>query len=289
MPEGGEDGSVVLDRDTAGPDASGGLPAGMRAADPYRVVRARTVTELDAATRIRFEVYSRTMRFEGGFLPSLREVNGFDLLDTTDLFVAYRHGQPIATLRLLRPNGALARHHDTPLGLPLTLKGQLTGLPPGAVVAELGRAAVLPAYRGSPAIGRLYQAAYESSLRAGVSHWIGLALTGTDSAADAGIMMALLKRRGRLAAAPTLSLPKEDEGEGLKPAYGTAERLAAQADDLDGLVLPRAVEFHLGTGGAVIGAPLYDPVFREYMIPLFMALEDFPHSPLGRRYCGVYG
>ena len=254
----------------------------------YRVETARTIAELDAAARVRWIVFSEAMRLAPELLPALREVNGFDLLDTTDNFVCYQGDEPVGTIRLLRPNPAVARVQGLPLGLPLELQCRIEGLPPQVRVAELGRAAILREHRGSSAIGRLYRAAYEASRRDGITHWIGFSLTETDLRADADIIHAILHGKGRTAARPSLHtrLPLDPDYVPCRPFYTDEERRRAAAGALDTLPLPGIVRFLLGIGLTFVGAPVFEPTFKEYVLPILLPLDDFARSVFGRRYVG---
>lgn len=253
----------------------------------YRVVKARTVAELDDAARVRWAVFSEAMHLAPGLLPALREINGFDVLDTTDNFVCYKGDEAIGTIRLLRPNPAVARVQGLPLGLPLELQCRIEDMPPRALVAELGRAAILREHRGSAAIGKLYKAAYEASRLTGISHWIGFSLTETDSRADADIVCAIMDGRGRTASRPRLvtRLP-EPEHQPSRPFYTPEERQRAAERDFDGLPLPGIVRFLLGIGLSFVGPPIFEPTFKEYVLPIILPLDDFARSVFGRRYIG---
>ncbi len=262
----------------------------MATSDPttgYRVAKAVTVPELDAAARVRWQVFSEAMQLAPGLLPALREINGFDVLDTTDNFVCYRGDEAIGTIRLLRPNPAVARVQKLALGLPLELQCRIDDMPSRANLAELGRAAILRAHRGSPAIGKLYRAAYEASRRHGVTHWIGLSLTETDSRADTEIVLAILGRKGRTASRPCLrpSLPEPDHLS-CRPFYSQEQRRLAGEGAYDTLPLPAIVRFLLGIGLSFVGPPLFEPTFREYVLPIMLPLDDFAQSIFGRRCIG---
>ncbi|WP_238180225.1 GNAT family N-acyltransferase, partial [Methylobacterium haplocladii] len=220
-------------------------------------------------------------------LPALREINGFDVLDTTDNFVCYKGDEAIGTIRLLRPNPAVARVQKLPLGLPLELQCRIDDMPPRAHVAELGRAAILKAHRGSPAIGKLYKAAYEASRRGGITHWIGFSLTETDLRLDTDIVLAILGRKGRTASKPCLrsTLPEPDHIP-CRPFYTEEQRRLAAEGAFETLPLPAIVRFLLGIGLCFVGQPIFEPTFKEYVLPIMLPLDDFARSIFGRRYIG---
>ncbi|GJE53580.1 hypothetical protein EKPJFOCH_0045 [Methylobacterium thuringiense] len=253
----------------------------------YRVAKACTVAELDDAARVRWQVFSDAMQLAPGLLPALREINGFDVLDTTDNFVCYRGEEAIGTIRLLRPNPAVARVQKLPLGLPLELQCRIDDMPPRAHVAELGRAAILREHRGSPAIGRLYRAAYEASRRDGITHWIGFSLTETDLRADTNIVLAILGEKGRTASRPCLrsTLPEPDHVP-CRPFYTEEQRRLAAEGSFDTLPLPAIVRFLLGLGLSFVGPPIFEPTFKEYGLPIILPLDDFARSIFGRRCIG---
>lgn len=253
---------------------------------PFRVASARTVAELDAAGRVRWQVYSEAMHLAPTLLPALREINGFDVLETTDNFICYRGEEAIGTLRLLRPNPSIAQSQGLALGLPLELQCRFDGLPARSCIAELGRGAILRKHRGSAAIGRLYRAAFEASRRAGITHWIGLSLTETDVLEDARIMVAILRSRGCTSAQPCLH-ERDASAQGYqpwRPFYSEEDRQRAADGELDRLPLPATVRFKLGIGIRFVGAPIFDHVFKEYMLPAFLALDDFESSAFLKRF-----
>lgn len=253
----------------------------------YRVVEARTISDLGDAAYVRWAVFSEAMRLETAMLPALREVNGFDVLDSAETFVCYHGDDPAGTIRLLGPNPQLAAAHGVAFGLPLEIQFQADGLPAEASIAELGRAAIMPAHRGTPAIGRLYRAAYEASRRIGVTHWLGVSLTETDSLDDVRIVSAILARKGRTAPEPRLrprAMPAAAGDMSLRPLYTASERLRAAAGDLDGLALPHTVRFLLGLGLTFVGEPVFEATFREYVLPCLLPLDAFAASAFGRRF-----
>lgn len=259
-------------------------PVGERASS-YRVTRADSIAELEDAARVRWSVFSEAMRLQSDFLPALREVNGFDVLETTDNFVCY-HGHALAgTIRLLRPNPDLAAMHRVALGLPLEIQFEVEGLPADASIAELGRAAIMPAYRGSAAIGQLYKAAYDASRSIGVTHWLAVSLTETDSLEDTRIVARMLERKGRTAAQPRLrSRGPSSASTSFRPFYTPEQRERAAAGDLDGLPLPHTVRFLLGIGLTFVGEPVFEAAFKEYVLPVLLPLDAFADSVFGRRF-----
>ncbi|GEP10652.1 GNAT family N-acetyltransferase [Methylobacterium gnaphalii] len=253
----------------------------------YHVVKARTVAELDTAARVRWEVFSGAMHLAPDLLPALREINGFDVLDTTDNFVCYKGEEAVGTIRLLRPNAAVARVQKLPLGLPLELYCRVDDMPPLARMAELGRAAILKEHRGSPAIGRLYKAAYDASRRDGISHWLGFSLTETDHLRDTQIVLDILAAKGRTAARPCLRATQpEPAHEPSRPFYTEEQRRLAADGEFGELPLPAIVRFLLGIGLSFVGPPLFEPTFKEYVLPIMLPLDDFARSIFGRRVIG---
>ncbi len=252
------------------------------------VVAASTVADLDAAARIRGAVYAEAMALPPSLLPAGREITGHDLLDTTTVFVARLRGDVAGTLRMALRNEGLASRSAGALGLPLEDDARFHDGPADWVPAELGRAAVPHAYRGTEVIGRLYAAAYRAAREAGVTHWLGFSLTETDSSDDAAAIAMMLAQRGRVAALPRLR-PRDPVPAPALPRrsfYTADQRRRIESGDLDGIDLPHAVAFHLATGCQVIGAPVFDAVFGEFMIPLMLPLDVFRATRFGTRWCG---
>lgn len=262
-------------------------PAGETGAgSSYRVVRVASLAQLDDAARIRWAVFAEAMALPPGLLPARREINGYDVLETTDNLVCYHGGEAVGTLRLMRPNRRLAETHGVALGLPVAIQYRIEDPPEAAEIAEVGRAAILPAHRGGSAIGQLYRTAYEASRRAGISHWIGMGFTETDSRGDALIMSACLRRQGRTAQAPRFleRTPVDPAYRPRRAFYAPGERHCAS----DGGHEPPAP----AANGAISARdglhlrrePVFEPAFKEYMLPVVLPLDAFAASPLGRRF-----
>lgn len=126
-----------------------------------------------------------------------REVDAYDDLASTTHFIVYADGAPAATVRLLRPDPAVARTIGQPMGIDLASRYDLDPLDvAGVSLAEVSRMCVLPEHRGTDVLCELYLAMYRESLRAGLSHWVAAANTETDSIEDAMIVYGLLQREG---------------------------------------------------------------------------------------------
>ena len=252
------------------------------------VVAASTVSELDAAARIRGEVYAEAMALPANLLPAGREISGHDLLDTTTVFVARLRGEVAGTLRMAMRNDGLAARFAGALGLPLEDEARVDDMPRACMPAELGRAAVPRVYRDTEVIGSLYAAAYRAARDVGVTHWLGFSLTETDSSDDVAAIAGLLERRGHVSPFPRLRPRHPVPGPALprRSLYTTDQRRRIAEGDVDGIDLPHAVAFHLATGCQVIGVPVFDAVFGEFMIPLMLPLDALIATRFGARWCG---
>lgn len=251
-----------------------------------RVIRAVTIADLDAATHLRWDVYSDAIRFDLGLLPARREINGFDVVGSATIFLAMIDDEPVGTIRLLLPDPELADCHGCGLGLPLAIGARFENMPANAVVAELGRAAVRAGYRGSSIIGSLYRAAYRLSRAAGVTHWTGVSLTGTDDSTDASIIAAVVASKGFVTPQRHIDGPdrRSDGYRAKRRIFDIEARSKAAEGAFAEIALPHAVAFHLRSGALAAGPPIFDAMFAEYTVPLFFSLDAYAASPFGSRY-----
>ena len=252
-----------------------------------RVVRAETIAQLEDATRIRGEVFARAMKLDRAVLPALREINGYDVLPTTVVFVAYVDDEAVGTLRVTLPNPELARRHRVDIGLPAAIGWDLRDVPAGIRLVELNRIAILPLYRGRAIVGPLYAAAYAAARATGHTHWLGTTLTGTDDEGDAAIVAAIMARLGHWRPAPRLldRMPASIARPVRRPIFDESQRARAARGDYDGIPLSSALRFHLRTKVEVIGKPLYDETFGEYLVPVVVDLDTLARSEFGQLYC----
>ena len=224
------------------------------------------------------------MAFDPSLLPSRREINGFDVLPTSRVFVAYVGDEAVGTVRLTMPNAELAAQYNIDFGLPAAIVWDLRAVPTDARIVEINRVAVLSRFRGRGVIGPLYAAAHRAARAARYTHWIGTTLTGTDDECDAEIVAAVMSLRGGFLAAPRLLARKPAVGAGRRPLFDTRQRARAAQGDFVGFRLSPALRFHLRTQVTVIGRPLYDAAFAEYLVPIVADLSALARSEFGRLY-----
>jgi hypothetical protein len=116
-----------------------------------------------------------------------------------------------------------------------------------------------------------------------VTHWIAVGNTETDCAADAAVVMRLLKARGLW----LKDFDAEPRQEALPPSvpryrlYGERHRNEMERGDLAAVPLPRTLELFAKVGARYFAAPFYDADFRMFAMPLILDMKDFVHSPYG--------
>ncbi|OJH40504.1 GNAT family N-acetyltransferase [Cystobacter ferrugineus] len=240
---------------------------------------ANTQRQLDDALRIRAAVFGTELGLLGS-ATTLREVNGFDTLETTVHLVVYADEMPVATTRLLLPNPEVALATGEHLGIDLERKLDLSSMSgPGLVFAESTRFCVLKEWRHSEALVWLQAGLYAESRRRAVTHWIASANMETDSAEDARLIyqvaayQGLVSQRWRARA----HTPPEPPSTPSTFHFTPSERLRARQGQFEGLRMPRVLSFFAHKMGArFIAEPLYDEGFRRFSLPLVAALDEIP-------------
>lgn len=246
---------------------------------------ATTQRQLDDALRIRWAVFGKELGLLGSTAATtLREVNGFDTLETTVHLVVYADDTPVATSRLLLPNPEVARAMGGSLGIELEQKLDLSDVgSPGLVFAESTRFCVLKEWRHSEALVWLQAGLYAESRQRGVTHWIASANMETDSAEDAHLIYQMVMRqelvshRWRVRA----HAPPVPPATPSAPRFTPSERARARQGSFSGLRMPRVLSFFAYKMGArFIAEPLYDTGFHRFSLPLVAALDEVPANTL---------
>jgi predicted GNAT family N-acyltransferase len=248
---------------------------------------ATTQRQLDDALRVRGAVFGTELGLLGRKASmTLREVNGFDTLETTVHLVVYADDTPVATSRLLLPNPEVARATGGDLGIDLERKLDLSGVVrPGSVFAESTRFCVLKEWRHSEALVWLQAGLYAESRRRGVTHWIAAANMETDSAEDARLIFQVANHLGLVSQhwSARARTPPEPPATPCALHFSPSERTRARQGQLEGLRMPRVLSFFAYKMGArFIAEPLYDEGFRRFSLPLVAALDELPTKTLAR-------
>ncbi len=250
------------------------------------VRKAVSIEDLDAAALVRCAVFADELAYlDPGRFPAGREVDGFDLLATTVNFLGLVDGQPVATVRLLCPNADVAARCGTEHGLSMERYLELRGIGADIVPAEIPRSSVLARHRRTGVMRHLYFAAFEECNRRGLTHWLAVANTETDSDTDAGIVQQLLAARHYLV--PHLGASCREAGRpsavARYPLFTASERERARDGEVNGLRIPRTLElFASKLGVRYFGEPFFDSDFRMFALPLIVSMTDFARSPYGQ-------
>lgn len=248
---------------------------------------AATQRQLDDALRVRGAVFGTELGLLGSrAATTLREVNGFDTLETTVHLVVYADERPVATARLLLPNPEVARATGEHLGIDLERKLDLSGVGgPGLMFAESTRFCVLKEWRQSEALVWLQAGLYAESRRRGVTHWIASANMETDSAEDARLIFQVAAHQGLVSQRwrARAHTPPEPPATPSTFHFTPSERARARQGQLEGLRMPRVLSFFAHKMGArFIAEPLYDEGFHRFSLPLVAALDEIPARTLAR-------
>ena len=246
---------------------------------------ATSQRQLDDALRIRAAVFGTELGLLGGTAATtLREVNGFDTLETTVHLVVYADDTPVATARLLLPNPEVARATGGHLGIELEQKLELSGVGgPGLVFAESTRFCILKPWRHSEALVWLQAGLFTESRRRGITHWIASANMETDSEEDAHLIFQVAAHQGLVSQRwrARAHAPPEPPATPSAPRFTPLERARARQGQFHGLRMPRVLSFFAYKMGArFIAEPLYDTGFHRFSLPLVAALDEVPARTL---------
>ncbi|HET9932748.1 MAG TPA: GNAT family N-acetyltransferase [Polyangiaceae bacterium] len=245
----------------------------------FRVAVASTEQEIRDAQRVRFRVYVDEERM-------LARRAGAEELDSderdfcpyTTHVLVYRRGEPVGTVRLLRPRTS----PDADLGrldldLDLSSNFRLSGFArEGLRLGEVTRFCVLRSHRGSSAAALLFSALCRESVRHSITHWVAAANTQTDDAEDAEVLSQIVVKKSlgspEFAARPlTTAVSREPT----RRIYSAEEVRLARAGRCESLELPPVLSLFARRMGALyIGPPAYDAHFNVFAMPLVSRVRD---------------
>ena len=226
----------------------------------YRATLATTSSEIDAAQRLRHEVFALEC---GAELDPVGAVSGRDVDEWDehcDHLVVREEvtDRVVGTYRLLPPQRAAAlgrSYGDGEFDL-----SRLAGLRPGLV--EAGRSCVHPAHRTGAVITQLWAGVARYVLDGGHTHLGGCASVGlADGGATAAGVWDLLVRERRLAPAGLWVLPHVPFD---VHAPERPERL----------VLPPLIRAYLRIGAVVCGRPAHDAAFGTADFYVLLGMSD---------------
>jgi putative hemolysin len=226
----------------------------------YRTALATTSSELDAAQRLRHQVFGLECgaRLHPAGAATGRDVDEWD--EHCDHLVVREEvsDRVVGTYRLLRPERAAAlgrSYGDGEFDL-----SRHAALRPGLV--EAGRSCVHPDHRTGAVISQLWAGVARYVLDGGYSHLGGCASVSlADGGATAAGLWDLLVRERRLAPAGLWALPHVpfDVHEPARP---------------DCLTLPPLVRAYLRIGARVCGRPAHDAAFGTADFYVLLAMSD---------------
>jgi hypothetical protein len=238
---------------------------------------AESRKEIDEALRIRHVVFAQELANIDPVRHAVpREVDPYDMLETTIHFVAYLDGTPVGTARMLMPNPEIARATGTVFGFDMESKFDLASLAQKNIMpAETMRYCVIATARNKPVAASMVREGIRISRRLGITHWIGSATLETSTPEDAariesvGANLGFVHRDIRIAPR-TVTCPSNDLRHVFFDTSGCLSRLPPS-----NVHFPRILAMYARRLGArIIGPPLYDARFRGYSIPIVMAVAD---------------
>ncbi|HEY0126944.1 MAG TPA: GNAT family N-acyltransferase [Blastococcus sp.] len=226
----------------------------------YRTALATTWADVDAAQRLRHEVFAleRGAALDPGGAASGRDVDEWD--EHCDHLVVHEEisGRVVGTYRLLRPERAVALGRSSGAGA-FDLS-RLTGLRPGLV--EAGRSCVHPDHRTGAVITQLWAGVARYVLDGGHTHLgASAAVPLGDGGVTAAGLWGLLVRERRLAPAGLWVRPRV-------PFDVHAPALPER------LVLPPLIDANLRIGARVCGRPAHDAASGTADFYLLLAMFD---------------
>lgn len=205
----------------------------------------------------------------------------FDTSRNTVHVIVYADTLPLATLRLVRHDEDLAKEMCLPFSFSIARELDLSGLPKqGLVPGEVSRLCILEDWRRPEVLSLLLAGLYFASLEKDVSLWLGMGNCETEDAVDAQILFDVVNLRGLVSnpwdvrARVSSNPPKVPRA----TFYQPDERARAAAGQLL-LRLPRPLRlFHSKLEARCLLAPVHDPLFRSYAMPVYALVEQVPRD-----------
>lgn len=207
----------------------------------------------------------------------------YDHLHSTRHLVVNAGSRPVATARLVFPNGEVALRKGGHFGIALE---ELFDLSPlhvsGLSLVESGRVAVLREYRKRGVTGRLLAGIYAVSNHAAVDVWVAAANGETDAEDEALLMCEVAE--ARQLDAPWHVSARTPSSPPARPAqrfYRQQDWELARQGQLDQLPLPEVLTlFMLKMGARRMGAPQFLPEFSRWAFPISAVLREIPAPTL---------
>jgi putative hemolysin len=227
----------------------------------YALRFARTQAELDAALRLRFEVFN--LELGEGLAASFRTGRDCDEFDAHchHLIVEERgRGEVVGTYRLQTAEMAAAGG-----GFYSAAEFDLTRLPPEVLgeSVELGRACVAPAHRHTQALFLLWRGIAAYALHNRKRYFFGCCSLTSQDEREGRRVLGWLKRHGHTH--PRFHAP-------VQPRYAVPSE--SEADDVEDARVPKLFRTYLRFGAKVCSPPAVDRAFGTIdFLVLFDAAE----------------
>ena len=239
---------------------------------------AETRKEIDDALRVRHQVFVQELHNLDPVRNAVpREVDSFDLPESTTHFVAYDGNTPIGVARMIRPNPEIAQATGTYFGFDIESKFDLTSLAhKNWRIAEMMRYCVLASARNRHVASVIHREAVRLCRQIGITHWIGSATIETNVPAEAAQIAAIASSLGQVRQDAWITprktfCPVNENSSFLLGSTGCRLPPALPPNSK----LPRTLAMYTRHLAArIIGPPIYDPRFRGYSIPILMEVAE---------------
>ena len=251
--------------------------------------RARTLSELDEAQKLRFHCISTELGILAANYSGVeRDISSTDCLSTTEHVLVYDDERCVGTARIAFPRRELAGVGGARLELE-DAGIDVAGLHEiRARTAEISRLCVLERWHGTSAVIRLYEGLYVLSRQCGVRFWVGGVDCKTSILKEAELMRAVLARRGAMSTRFQLTASSEGEAQSGHPSaratssFYTPKQLEyAEHGQSDSFPIAGAlVAFTKRLGASCIGRPVLHPTFPRCVMPMLVDLDALPDATL---------
>ncbi|MBD3313939.1 GNAT family N-acetyltransferase [Candidatus Woesearchaeota archaeon] len=249
-----------------------------------KTILAQTKEELEMGALVRFKVFADD---EGSLIPSDfpsgREIDGFDIHQTSAMIIALDADEPVGTVRVLLENREIADRNGWDYGLDIETMYSLRPYKDREIaIAEVPRTCVIKSHRRGPVLMELYKKVYQFCRDADVTHVCGSVSTYSDNIKDAEIIYYLIRKKGMLG---DIELPRKEshiKSEGIKidqypdlddSSPDTIEKYLKRGDELR---LPGIVRVLSNLGVKIVGQPEYYRKFDRYILPMSLELSSIP-------------